>query len=309
MKTTTNALVGWIALAIVLSARIAAAGPIPCTAQAWLGAAVLGQSATADKPTDDKNQQAADLLRRARQAMAENDLSTADSLISRADALGVQYNWLYQGDTPKKARSDLDKKIAASGVKPGQVLSPLGLGKDKTPPTTDPFAGRLANSPGGATPAQQVMPLPAVNSSNPARTLAAQTPPGIPAANDNLLRAAHRALAVGDIRHATELLQQEKARRVTYQPLDDTPEKVEAAMRKYQELSGLDKNSEAYRHAYARNLMDQADGLLRWNEQDEAERLASQAARLQITYGPFEQKPQDLLQRIAAMHGSTRAGR
>ena len=89
--------------------------------------------------------------------------------------------------------------------------------------------------------------------------------------------------------------------RVNYQPLDDTPDKVEAAIRKYQELSGLDKNTEAYRRAYARNLMEQADALLRWGEQDEAERLAGRAAGMQIVYGPFEQKPQDLLERIAAM--------
>ena len=38
---------------------------------------------------------------------------------------------------------------------------------------------------------------------------------------------------------------------VNYQPLDDTPDKVEAAIRKYQELSSLDKNTEAYRRAYA----------------------------------------------------------
>ena len=86
-----------------------------------------------------------------------------------------------------------------------------------------------------------------------------------------------------------------------YQPLDDTPDKVEAAIRKYQELSSLDKNTEAYRRAYARNLMEQADALLRWGEQDEAERLASRAAGMQVVYGPFEQKPQDLLERIAGM--------
>ena len=46
--------------------------------------------------------------------------------------------------------------------------------------------------------------------------------------------------------------------------------------------------------------MDQADGLVRWGEHDEAERLAGRAASMRIVYGPFEQKPQDLLQRIAA---------
>ena len=88
--------------------------------------------------------------------------------------------------------------------------------------------------------------------------------------------------------------------RVNYQPLDDTPERVEATIAKYQELSTLDKGTEAYRRGYARSLMEQADALLRWGQQDEAERLAGRAAGMQIVYGPFEQKPQDLLERIAA---------
>ena len=342
MKTTTNVLIGWIAVAVILSASIAAAGPLCGASQVWLGAAIVGQSAVADNAADSKSQQTTDLLRRARLALAENDLSTADSLISRAEGLGVQYNWLYQGDTPKKARHDLEKKVAAaaaSPAKPSQLFSPLGLGKDKKSPTTDPFAGRPVDSPGGPVNAQQVTPLPAVDNANPIRPLLAQDPSSMPpldqvypntqpiengvrlpvvgaqrplaptaaaapaasAAGDSLLRAARRALAVGDVRHATELVQQEKALRANYQPLDDTPDKVEAAIRKYQDLSALDKNTEAYRRAYARNLMEQADGLLRWNELDEAERLVSRAATTQLTYGPFEQKPQDLLQRIAAV--------
>ena len=83
--------------------------------------------------------------------------------------------------------------------------------------------------------------------------------------------------------------------RINYQPLDDTPDKVEAAIRRQQELQGLDKTTEAYARVCSRNLMEQADGLLRWNEYDEAERLARRAAALRIVYGPFEQKPQELI--------------
>jgi general secretion pathway protein D len=327
LKTTTNVLIGSIALTIILSASIAAAGPFCSTSQFLLSAAIVGQSAATDNTADNKSQQTVDLLRRARQAMAENDLTTADSLISRAEGLGVQYNWLYQGDTPRKARHDLEKRVvaaAASPTKPSQLLSPLGLNKDKPSPTTDPLA---------AASVQQVTPLPAVDSSNPIRPSVAQgaspmqpsdqaypntqptdnaarmaaaagqkpiaSAPAATLAGNSLLRAARRALAVGDVRHATDLVQQEKALRSNYQPLDDTPDKADAVIRKYQDLSSLDKTTEAYRRAYARNLMEQADGLLRWNEVDEAERLVSRAAAMPLTYGPFEQKPQDLLQRIA----------
>ncbi len=271
--------------------------------------------------------------------MAENDLSTADALISRAEALNVQYNWWYQGDTPKKARRDLDRKREAAGpapVKPSQAFSPPGPNKDKQAPATDPMAGRLT-SPAGAPGAQQVMPLPAVDASKPMPPFSAQDlsakpldqiyptvptdkdvraagiPAGVamgsvaagapagPSAGDSLLRAARCALAVGDVRHANELVLQEKAKHANYQLTDDTPDKVEAAIRKYQQLSSMDKSTEGYRHAYASTLMDQADGLLRCGEYDEAERLASRAAGMQTSYSPIEQKPQDMLQRIAAM--------
>ena len=71
LKTTTKALVGWIAIAIILSAKVATAGPSCYTSQVWLAATALGQAAPADTSADNKNQQTADLLRRARQAMAE----------------------------------------------------------------------------------------------------------------------------------------------------------------------------------------------------------------------------------------------
>ncbi len=317
------------------------AGPLCCTGPAWLGMAAVGQSAPATDPSADKGQQTADLLRRARVAMGENDLSAAESLISQAEALGVQYNALYMGDTPKKARRDLDRKrngTAGSLTKPSQAFAPFGLNKNKNAPANDPFAGRALEPQGSAVAGQQITPLPKVDAvrsmtaqgaspmqpfaepsyrtaqpgENDAKAPGSMAMPSgaanMPAANagaaangQSPLRAARLALAVGDVRRAAEMTNQARNMRITYQPLDDTPDKVEAAVRKYQDLSNLDKNSEAYRRAYARNMMEQADALLRWGEQDEAERLAGRAAGMQIAYGPFEQKPQDMLGRIAAM--------
>jgi hypothetical protein len=116
------------------------------------------------------------------------------------------------------------------------------------------------------------------------------------------------ALAVGDVRRADEFVGRARAMRLSYRPLDDTPEQVETIVRKYQDLSGLDKNTEAYARMYARSLMDQADGLARWGEYDEAERLAGRAANIRIVYGPFEQKPQELLERIAGARRQTGGG-
>ena len=343
MKATAKALVGWIALAIALSAGIAAAGTSDTACQAWFGVAVVGQTAPAGDPSADKAQQTADLLKRARQAIDENNFSAAEALITQAEALGVQYSVFYMGDTPKKVRRDLERKRGAAAAtpptKPSQMFDPLGLNRNKNVPTSDPFAGRSIDPAAGpADTKQQVVPLPKTDvageassptaaGSSPVQpplappyrimepgennvgvpTATGRTAVGGPASVDGAgtmahhspLRAARLALAFGDVRRATELAQQAKRVPVNYQPLDDTPDKVEAAIRRYEEVSNLDKNSEAYRRAYARNLMEQADALLRWGERDAAERLASRAVSMQVVYGPFEQKPQDLLARIA----------
>jgi general secretion pathway protein D len=347
LKTTAKALVGWIAVAMVLSAEITMAGVVASTAPLWLGSPIVGQAAAAGNPSEDAGRQTADLLRRARQAMAENDLAAADSLIDQAEALGAAYNPLHMGDTPKKARHDLDRKRNAAGgapSKPSQLFAPFNFNKNKKEPTADPFAGRSAGAATPATSGRPVTPLPQVGDNsrpahgpttvNPAPLQPPLDPPyrvtqpgdndvqaptasepnaGWPtptdsAAKPNPLRTARLALAVGDTRRALDFVEQAKAAHVAYQPLDDNPDRVNTAIAKFQELAELDKNTESYRRAYARNMMEQADALMRWGEPEEAERLASRAAGMQITYGPFEQKPQDLLQRISmARRGSTSA--
>ena len=119
--------------------------------------------------------------------------------------------------------------------------------------------------------------------------------------NGSALLGARRALAVGDIRRAGEFVRQAKNQNLQYGPMDDTPEKVEAAIQKTQDLASLEKNSEVYRRTYARNLMEQAEALLLYGELDEAERLANVAATQQVSYNLIEMKPQDLLSRIAVM--------
>ena len=228
---------------------------------------------------NEKARTVADLLERARQALSENDLTTADTLVSQAEALGVRYNIFYMGDTPKKARRDLERRRnSAPPPKPSQKSS-------KTAPSADPFAGRAIAPPTLATTGVQVTPLPTVDS--PAKD------------SQNPLRTARLALAVGDVRRAGDFVGRARATQQQYGPSDDTPEKVEAAIRRHQELLNLDKNTEAYARGYSRSMMEQADGLARWGELDEAERLAGRAAQLRLTYGPFEPKPQEVLARIA----------
>ena len=348
LKTTTNALVGWIAVAIILSASIAAAGPLCSTSQVWLGAAIVGQSAAADKPADNKSQQTAELLRRARQAMAENDLTTADSLISRAEGLGVQYNWLYQGDTPKKARHDLDKKIAvaaASPTKPSQLLSPLGLSKDKKVADhrsvcrpVGRFARRCRECPtshavadGGSfqpdAPAspktrrrcrrgsslpehaagRQRRPLPAVTARG--RSLR-QLPP----------RRVRRPATVCFGRHAApwpwatsatppSCCNRRSRDESTTSRWTTPPRRSKPPFASIKTCLAWTRTPKPIAAPMPRNLMEQADGLLRWNELDEAERLASRAATHAGHLGRSSRSRKTCSNGLPPCAGRTAAGR
>ena len=166
LNTTASTRIGWVLVAIIYSAGTAWAAPPQGNGDTPSASAGSGQAAS--PRTDDKGQQAADLLRRARQAMAENDLAAAESLIAQSEALGVEYNSFHLGDTPKKARRDLDRKRSASGpAKPSQLFSPLA-GNKKNVPASDPFAGRLNETPSPSTDIRQVLPLPRVENGAPA---------------------------------------------------------------------------------------------------------------------------------------------
>ncbi len=270
----------------------------------------------------DKNAQSAELLKRARQAMAENDLAAAETLVAQADALGVEYNNFYMGDTPKKLHRDLERKRGATASKPSQKFTPsINLRKSAEAPKQDPFAGQPAPS------KEDVTPLPKVDVASPrlqtepsfvadsrypvtpqsVRDQGVLSSPGkseagFSSAGDqgaDLLRSARRALAVGDARRASDLAQQAKAKHIQYGPQDDSPEKVLASASRLQEMNAMDHVSEAYRRAYARWLLEQSETLMKYGEFGEAERLAHVAEQQRIAFTPVEAKPSDVLARIA----------
>src|SRR4051794_167804 len=109
------------AFALGLRAATAMAGPLDCATPYLLSAA-----ATAQAPG---SQDVDDLLRRARKCMAGGDVKAADALISQAERSGPQ-GMFHVGDTPKKARADLEKlRIAQSNHGP-------------VAPSKDPFVAR-----------------------------------------------------------------------------------------------------------------------------------------------------------------------
>jgi len=125
---------------------------------------VLAVPGQADAGPDGARRQADDLLGRARHAMQEGNLETADSFVSRAEATKAVYGIFHTGDTPKKVRRDLEKlRETRGGNKP------------------DPFAAAARASATGTTPpapqAPGITPLPSVAANEaPAADSAYRTP-------------------------------------------------------------------------------------------------------------------------------------
>ena len=298
--------------------------------------ASAAEGAVGQASSQDKKAQADDLLRRARQAMAEGDLDGAGELISRAEALQVKYGPIPIGDTPQRVRRDLEgkrKSAAGSRSLPGRLLA---LPFQKKTQVTDPFAAR--NNAGASEPAASgfrsgsngITPLPPVNQVSPVqppsslsrygRSASAPpssvgTGPARPAAlgadrgtaqrvnSDELLKSARRALALRDVRRARGLVEQAQSLQVQYGVHDDSPARVETAIRKYEDFKAQPperQNTEAYRRQYVKLLMEQAQSLLQWQEFAEAERLAREASRQRVSYSSFELRPESLLQQIDA---------
>lgn len=334
MRTmTAKMLTGSIAVALAISASVGFAGPRESGIAATFGAAAVGQAGSISPQGGDKQGQCDDLLRRARQAMAANDLPAAEALITQAETLAVDYGPFHFGDTPKKARRDLERRRGSGGEGAG-AASTLGAGAiKKTSPVSDPFAARAASPLAAGNPGAEVpRRLPPINQTSPetpgkTSPFAAPTTAEIPGANpataalrpgtqpsaapangpsaaaNQALLNARKALALGDTRRATSFLTQAKGMPSARGPQDDSPENFEATLRKYNDLVAMPaerRTSEAYRREYARVLLEQAEGLLRRGDFDEAERLARVASRQQATFGPLEARPEIVLERINA---------
>ncbi len=121
--------------------------------------------------------------------------------------------------------------------------------------------------------------------------------------SDSLLLAARQALAAGDERRAAELVAQAQGLGARYDFHDDTPQRVAALVERHRALaeqSARGAQNDLHRRQQAEFLLEQAEGLLRWCSFDDAQRLAQEATRLGVEFGPFETSPENLLDRIAA---------
>ncbi len=104
------------------------------------------------------------------------------------------------------------------------------------------------------------------------------------------------------MQRATALVEQAKRLQLTYALTDDSPARIETLVKKHTDLLAQRSHgeTEGYRRQYAALLMEQSEGLLRWREFDEAERLALEAKKLPVQYNPIETRPDTLLQRITS---------
>lgn len=328
---TSKSLWHFVALGLILFAPLPATAAVRCDISVLLAGGSIGQTR---QSRADSRREAEGLLSRARQAIKAGNLQAAESLIAQAEQLQIPFSVFHLGDTPRKLRAELnaargnrkqqpprpsqkftpelpsDQPAATTAAAPGgsavprmptEVLDP----KDEPPLALPQGDGRIKPllAPLGAiTTAEQE--LTATEPLLPKPTGAAaggQSESARRQSNFHLL-SARRALAVGDVRRATKSVEAARALGVQHGFHDDTPDKVTAAITKYSQVSEqtAGRQDEAARRQLADSLMDQAAGLLRWREYDEAERLVRHVQSLRVNYGPFELGPDALAERIAA---------
>jgi general secretion pathway protein D len=329
----------WVALSLCLSAPGIAVAASLHALQGLASANVVSQLGKSKGTTS--RGEAESLMVRARKAMKEGRLDEADSLISQAEKLKVEYSVLHFGDTPKKLRAELraaertakkqnlkrpserfpdaaDKPAepkpprvndaSEPSVEPGQdaVTDPTEekpLAMPKTDGKLQPLlSSRAPISPSEDAPASTELPEPSGREDAKTETAPGDAAKALGPGMAHLI-GARRALAVGDVRRAATELEAARQTKATYGPHDDSPDKVDAAIRRYRQvmeaLNGQG-DSEAGRHQLADALMEQAVELARWQDYDEAERLANSVKGLRVNYGPFEARPDALLQRIGS---------
>lgn len=250
-----------------------------------------------DAPT---RQDVLDGLRAARTAMEKGNLDAADRAITWAEQSGVSLGMLHLGDTPKKARRDLERLRARQEADPRERAKTSVAQEKMGQPATSarvaaPAAGGEPNEAEGlitAPPAEGEIQSPAGAPREPALLDTGAD------ASVTLLEA-RRALASGDVRQAKSLVEQAK-RAPAGAETHDAPQQVEALIQKQQAISeALAQGDHATASEAAAQLaVEQAEGMLRYGELDAAESLARQAISLSGGAGGGDGRPQALLNRI-----------
>ena len=149
MKASVQLLTGCALVGLVLPAPIVQAA-VPLAGSHATAAAVIGQFGFGRSQA---RKEADDLLKQARAAIKDGDLVKAETLVAKAEKLGVEYDGITDRfkDTPVKVRKDLAavKAKGSAAGKPSSLFA-AGAGKKKDEKSSDvptsPFARETQNA-------------------------------------------------------------------------------------------------------------------------------------------------------------------
>lgn len=246
------------------NARASRAGSNAAVPQDPFGARTLDAQGTDPKTL------AKTYVRNGRLALMRGNVAEATQWYQMAASLPATF--APEEDSPLKLAEDIRKM---GGQIPGSAVGAPGAGINPLPPV-----GQIT----------QVAPPVSAGNKSPAQLQ-----------SDQWLLEARRALALGDVKTARRYLEQVRSLGLSYGRFEDSPERIEALIQTHENLVAQKAErgqSEGWRRLYAKLLLEQADGLLRWGDLEEAERLAQLAAQQGVTFSPFEVKPETILERI-----------
>ena len=120
-------------------------------------------------------------------------------------------------------------------------------------------------------------------------------------ASKGILRAARVSLADGNVRRASQLVAEAKRQGITGGLNQDSPKKVQSLIDQatYFQSNRKQVNSNQHARDFSRFLMEQADGLIRYNDLNAAEKLTRTAANMNARFSNYERTPAKLLREIA----------
>lgn len=317
MSTTARLLGCCVALGLTLLVSSVLGSPHVLDGSTQVGWLALGQ---ADQSSSTDARRVADKwLEQARDAMNSGNLELAEYCLERAERQDAKYDPLFARfkDTPAKVRKELEEMRARGprGEETSTASNPLARlfkrGQEKPLPPEDRYGERAgfqaqAKSPPVAAAGRAVQRGANATESLSAGTMtsaAAGAGKGERQRGNQLLLDARQALAKGDTQRAGLLVSQARKLGLSYPMNADSPEKVEALVKRAAVFAKGPQPSEdtaAYTRRFAQFLMDQASGLLSHKAFNEARQLAQQAKDLRAEHGQFDQTPDQLLAQIAA---------
>ena len=227
------------------------------------------------------------ILKEAQKAMKEGNLDKAELLVSRAEAMKVEYDPLtarFQY-TPEKARRQLDQLKKSDRPGPpsasrGSQFTPEASRPINPTTATDPFAQSTLNQ----------------QAEQPRRGELSKTPNA-----ESLLIEARKALARRDIATAERLAVRAAQSGESDSLHGDSPERIKALIDRIKLLSTEPRefNSAELAREQSHSLMEQAEWLMHYGELNLAESMARDAQKLGASYNAFERTPEKLLAQIA----------